>query len=114
MPDSLKPIIDKAIDGEGSTPIHINASRPGTFGARSLTRRIEREILLAPAPTLGADHKGVERPRVWLGAISCCATTTPRTAPPSRLIFAPERGKVAYTVPGMAAFVARYGDDPDV
>ena len=30
------------------------------------------------------------------------------------LIFAPEHGKVAYTVPGMAAFVARHGDDLDV
>jgi hypothetical protein len=67
LPDSWKPIIDKDIDGEGSTPVQIDASRPGTFGARSLTRRIAREIFLASAPTLGTDHKGVERPRVWLG-----------------------------------------------
>lgn len=67
-PDSWKPIIDKDTDGEGSTPVQIDASRPGTFGARSLTRRIAREIFLASAPTLGTDHKVVEHPRVWLGA----------------------------------------------
>ncbi|OZB80215.1 MAG: AAA family ATPase, partial [Microbacterium sp. 14-71-5] len=67
LPDLWKPIIDKDIDGEGSTPVQIDASRPGTFGARALTRRIARSIFLASAPTLGTDHKGVERPRLWLG-----------------------------------------------
>ncbi|HZL06349.1 MAG TPA: DUF499 domain-containing protein, partial [Coriobacteriia bacterium] len=66
LPDLWKPIIDRDIDGEGSKPVQIDASRP-TFGARSLTRRIARTIFLGSAATLGTDHKGVERPRVWLG-----------------------------------------------
>ncbi len=66
LPDVWKPIIDTDIDGEGSTPVAIDASR-STFGARSLTRRIARTIFLGSAATLGTDHKGVERPRVWLG-----------------------------------------------
>ncbi len=66
LPDSWRPIIDKDIDGEGATPVLIDAGRPA-FGARSLTRRIARTIFLESAATLGTDHKGVERPRLWLG-----------------------------------------------
>lgn len=66
LADSWKPIIDKDIDGEGSTPVAIDASRP-TFGARSLTRRIARTIFLGSAATLGTEHRGIERPRIWLG-----------------------------------------------
>lgn len=66
LPDLWKPIIDRDIDGEGSTPVSIDGSR-AAFGARSLTRRIARTIFLGSAATLGTDHKGIERPRVWLG-----------------------------------------------
>lgn len=66
LPDLWKPIIDRDIDGEGSTPVQIDGSR-STFGARSLTRRIARTIFVGSAATLGTEHKGVERPRVWLG-----------------------------------------------
>ena len=66
LPDLWKPIIDRDIDGQGSTPVQIDSSRP-TFGARSLTQRIARTIFLGSAATLGTDHKGLERPRVWLG-----------------------------------------------
>lgn len=65
LPDLWKPIIDSDIDGEGSTPVQIDASR-AAFGARSLTRRIARAIFMGSAATLGAEHKGVERQRVWL------------------------------------------------
>ena len=66
LPDMWRPIIDRDIDGEGSTPVRIDGSRP-TFGARSLTRRIARTIFIGSAATLGTDHKGLERPRLWLG-----------------------------------------------
>jgi len=66
LPDLWKPIIDRDIDGQGSTPVQIDSTRP-TFGARSLTRRIARTIFLGSAATLGTDHKGLERPRLWLG-----------------------------------------------
>ncbi len=66
LPDSWRPIIDKDIDGEGATPVLIDAGRPA-FGSRSLTRRIARTVFVESAATLGTDHKGVERPRLWLG-----------------------------------------------
>jgi len=66
LPDSWKPIIDKDIDGEGATPVLIDASRTA-FSQRSLTRRIARTIFIESAATLGTEHKGVERPRLWLG-----------------------------------------------
>lgn len=66
LPDDWKPIVDTDVDGDGSTPVRIDAER-STFGARSLTRRIARTIFIASAPTLGTTHKGVERPRMWLG-----------------------------------------------
>jgi len=66
LPDMWRPIIDRDIDGEGSTPVLIDGSR-STFGARALTRRIARTIFIGSAATLGTDHKGLERPRLWLG-----------------------------------------------
>lgn len=66
LADAWKPTIDKDVDGEGSTPVVIDSSRP-IFATRSLTRRIARTVFLGSAPTLGTAHKGVERPRLWLG-----------------------------------------------
>ncbi len=66
LPDAWKPIVDADIDGDGSTPVKIDAERP-TFGQRSLTRRIARTVFIGSAPTLQTAHKGVERPHVWLG-----------------------------------------------
>ncbi len=66
LPDAWKPIIDADIDGEASTPVHIDAERP-TFGARALTRRIARTIFVGAAPTLHTAHKGIERQHAWLG-----------------------------------------------
>ena len=66
LEDSWKPIIDADVDGPGSSPVAIDASR-STFGQRALTRRIARTIFLASAPTLRSAHKGVEQQRIWLG-----------------------------------------------
>jgi predicted AAA+ superfamily ATPase len=66
LPDAWKPILDADIDGEGSTPVRIDAERP-TFGARALTRRIARTIFVGAAPTLHTAHKGIERQHAWLG-----------------------------------------------
>lgn len=66
LPDNWKPIVDTDIDGDGSTPVAIDQERP-SFGSRSLTRRIARAAFIASAPTLGTAHKGVEKPRLWLG-----------------------------------------------
>jgi predicted AAA+ superfamily ATPase len=66
LPDQWKPIVDADVDGEGSTPLAVDAERP-TFGARSLTRRIARAIFIGSAPTLHTAHKGIERHHVWVG-----------------------------------------------
>src|SRR5664279_436008 len=50
----------------GSVPVRIDAERP-TFGARSLTRRIPAPSSSPPLLPLGTAHKGVEKPRLWLG-----------------------------------------------
>ncbi|WP_108718589.1 Swt1 family HEPN domain-containing protein [Miniimonas sp. S16] len=66
LPDNWKPIVDSDVDGEGSTPVRIDAERPA-FGSRALTRRIARSAFLASAPTLGTSHRGVDKQRLWLG-----------------------------------------------
>lgn len=66
LADNWKPIIDTDIDGTDSTPVRIDAERP-LFGGRSLTRRIARTIFMGSAATLHTSHKGIERPRLFLG-----------------------------------------------
>jgi predicted AAA+ superfamily ATPase len=66
LQDAWKPIVDTDIDGDGSTPVRIDAERE-TFGKRSLTRRIARTIFLGSAATLQTASKGIERQNVWLG-----------------------------------------------
>lgn len=66
LPDAWRPIVDTDIDGEGSTPVRIDAERPA-FGQRSLTRRLARTIFMGAAPTLHTPHKGIDRQRLWLG-----------------------------------------------
>jgi predicted AAA+ superfamily ATPase len=66
LEDDFKPVIDADIDGDGSTPASIDASR-STLGQRKVTRRIARAIFLGSAATLKAAHKGIEQPSVWLG-----------------------------------------------
>jgi len=66
LPDNWKPVVDADVDGDSSLPARIDAERP-SFGQRALTRRIARAVLFGSAPTLGTAHKGLEKPRVWLG-----------------------------------------------
>ncbi|MBN2177583.1 MAG: DUF499 domain-containing protein [Demequinaceae bacterium] len=66
LEDSWKPIIDRDIDGDDATPRKIDDERP-VFGKRSLTRRIARTVFIDTAPTVKTEHKGVERPYLWLG-----------------------------------------------
>lgn len=66
LPDSWKPIIDQDIDGEAATPVRIDTEKQA-FGSRSLTRRIARAVFMGSAPTLRSDHRGIEKPRIWLG-----------------------------------------------
>ncbi|BCW69970.1 Swt1 family HEPN domain-containing protein [Arthrobacter sp. NicSoilB8] len=67
LDDNWKPIVDKDVDGEGSTPVFIDKERP-SFGARALTRRIARTVFIATVPTLRAAHRGVDAQHLRLGA----------------------------------------------
>jgi predicted AAA+ superfamily ATPase len=66
LEDDFKPVIDADIDGDGSTPALVDASRT-VLGQRKVTRRVARSIFLGSAATLQAAHKGIEQPSVWLG-----------------------------------------------
>ncbi|WP_017595710.1 Swt1 family HEPN domain-containing protein [Nocardiopsis potens] len=66
LDDNWKPVVDKDVDGDGSTPVQIDRDRP-SFGQRVLTRRIARSVFVATVPTLRSAHKGVEIQRLRLG-----------------------------------------------
>ena len=66
LPESWQPILDRDVDGVGSTAVTIDAERP-TLGARAITRRLARSVVMGSAPTLHSAYPGVERERVWLG-----------------------------------------------
>lgn len=66
LPDQWKPIIDADVDGDSSVPVRIDAEKP-LLGARSVTRRLARAVFIGSAPTVGTAHKGLERPRAYLG-----------------------------------------------
>ncbi|WP_353709404.1 Swt1 family HEPN domain-containing protein [Cellulosimicrobium sp. ES-005] len=67
LDDNWRPIIDKDVDGPGSTPVVIDGERPA-FGARHLTRRVARTVFMATVPTLRTQHVGVDVRRLRLGA----------------------------------------------
>jgi predicted AAA+ superfamily ATPase len=64
--DQWKPIIDADVDGDSSVPVRIDTDKP-LLGARSMTRRFARTVFMGSAPTVGTAHKGIERPRAYLG-----------------------------------------------
>ncbi|MFV2196832.1 ATP-binding protein [Nocardiopsis sp. LOL_012] len=66
LDDNWKPVVDKDVDGVGSTPVQIDRDRP-SFGQRALTRRIARSVFVATVPTLRSAHKGVDIQRLRLG-----------------------------------------------
>ncbi|MEU6429670.1 Swt1 family HEPN domain-containing protein [Microbispora sp. NPDC046973] len=66
LSDSWKAVIEADVDAPHSTPEQIDKSRPA-FSQRHLTRRLARAAFLASAARSGAQQKGVERKRIWLG-----------------------------------------------
>ncbi|SNS99685.1 Predicted ATPase, AAA+ superfamily [Micrococcales bacterium KH10] len=66
LDDNWKPVVDKDVDGEGSTPVTIDHERP-SFGSRALTRRVARTVFIATVPTLRAAHRGVDLQHLRLG-----------------------------------------------
>lgn len=66
LDDSWRTIIEKDVDGENATPLHIDRSRP-LFGRRALTRRIARALFLGSAAAADTARKGIDRQRLFLG-----------------------------------------------
>ncbi|MBN9213516.1 MAG: AAA family ATPase [Microbacterium sp. SCN 70-200] len=64
--DRWKSVIESDIDGTNATAVLVDKEKP-LFGGRALTRRIARAAFVGSAATLGANHKGVERKRMFLG-----------------------------------------------
>lgn len=64
--DRWKSVVESDIDGINGTAILIDKEKP-LFGTRALTRRIARATFIGSAATLGSNHKGIERKRMFLG-----------------------------------------------
>ena len=67
LEDRWKPIIDRDIDGPGSTAAQIDNAR-SALGQRSVTRRVARTVFVGAAPRSKATRKGLDKQYVWLGA----------------------------------------------
>jgi predicted AAA+ superfamily ATPase len=67
LPDSWKSVIDTDVDGPHSEPWRIDTDKP-LLGTRSTTKRLARAIFVAAAPSIGLPQKGLELPRILLGA----------------------------------------------
>ncbi|MFE5290488.1 DUF499 domain-containing protein [Nocardia sp. NPDC056611] len=66
LSDSWRAVIEADVDAPSSTPERVDKSR-AVFAQRHLTRRLARSAFLASAARTGAQQKGVERKRIWLG-----------------------------------------------
>ncbi|MGQ4616298.1 Swt1 family HEPN domain-containing protein [Nocardia sp. R7R-8] len=66
LSDSWKAVIEADVDSPNSTPERVDKSR-AIFSQRHITRRLARSAFLASAARSGAQQKGVERKRIWLG-----------------------------------------------
>lgn len=64
--DRWKSVIESDIDGVNGTAILVDREKP-LFGNRALARRIARATFIGSAATLGGNHKGIERKRMFLG-----------------------------------------------
>jgi hypothetical protein len=65
LSDSWRAIINADVDGPTAVPAEID--RKPLFGKRSITRRLARTVFFGAAPTIGAEHPGLELPRIFLG-----------------------------------------------
>ena len=66
LDDRWQPIIDKDVEGPGSTPAAVDNARP-LYGQHSTTQRLARTIFIGSAATVRSANKGIEKKRIWLG-----------------------------------------------
>ncbi|NMO02344.1 ATP-binding protein [Gordonia sp. TBRC 11910] len=66
LEDQFKPIINADVAGEGSVPFSIDKHNT-LFGKRHDAQRLARAVFMGATPTLHTAHKGVDKPRIFLG-----------------------------------------------
>ena len=66
LDDRWGPIIDRDVEGRGSTPAAVDNDRP-LYGQKSVTERLARTIFIGSAATVRSANKGLEKKRIWLG-----------------------------------------------
>lgn len=68
LPDNWTPVVEKDVDGAGSTPLRVDSETPN-LGKYQASRRVARTIYLGSAPTHTAANKGIEDRRIKLGCV---------------------------------------------
>ncbi len=66
LEDKWKAVVDADVSGASSSAFEIDAAH-SHLGQRHTTQRLARSIFLAATPRLHTAHKGVEKPRIFLG-----------------------------------------------
>ena len=66
LDDNFRPVLGADIAGEDSVPYIIDKEHD-LFGKRRVTQRLARSVFMGATPTLHTAHKGVDKPRIFLG-----------------------------------------------
>lgn len=66
LDDNWRPIINTDVAGADSVPYALDKDHD-LFGKRRVTQRLARTIFMGATPTLHTAHKGVDKPRIFLG-----------------------------------------------
>ncbi|MXP22977.1 DUF499 domain-containing protein [Gordonia sp. HNM0687] len=66
LDDNWRPILTSDVAGDHSVPYNLDNDHD-LFGKRSVTQRLARSIFIAATPSLHTAHKGVDKPRIFLG-----------------------------------------------
>ncbi|NNG97058.1 ATP-binding protein [Gordonia araii NBRC 100433] len=66
LDENWGPIIDSDVAGTRSVPFHVDKDND-VFGKRGIAERLARTVFMAATPALHTAHKGVDKPRIFLG-----------------------------------------------
>ena len=66
LEDNFRSVLTQDVAGEESTPFAIDKESE-LYGKRRTTQRLARSVFMGATPTLHTAHKGVDKPRIFLG-----------------------------------------------
>ena len=66
LEENFRPVLTTDVAGEESVPFALDKEHD-LFGKRRVTQRLARSIFIGATPTLHTAHKGVDKPRIFLG-----------------------------------------------